>query len=54
MPTDDPAQGGADDATSIRILTTVEIPALDSVGLALLVLLLAALSVRRLRTGQHP
>lgn len=47
--TDDPNQGGAGDGTAIVILELVEVPTLGSVGLALLVLVLGAAGVRRLR-----
>ena len=49
--TDDPDLGGAADPTPIRILTTVEIPTLDELGLLLLVLTLGVLAVRRLGAG---
>jgi uncharacterized repeat protein (TIGR01451 family) len=53
VPTDDPAQPGPDDPTSItlRALAVTEIPTLSAWGAAALVLLLTALAWRRLGGG---
>jgi uncharacterized repeat protein (TIGR01451 family) len=49
--TDDPALPGTDDPTCFLVASVVEVPTLSEGALALLVLLLAALAVRRLRAG---
>jgi uncharacterized repeat protein (TIGR01451 family) len=53
--TDDPAAGGAADATAIQVVgsSVVEIPTLDGVGLGLLALGLGGLTLRRLRRSER-